>query len=79
MLDNLGEGMLTAKSKRKALDYLKELAESGAEMEISIRTFNTCARLFAVCEDDPDMSDDDVKSMIKEQMRNQSLRGGQKF
>ena len=79
MLDNLGEGMLTAKSKRKALDYLKDLAESGAEMEISIRTFNTCARLFAVCEDDPDMSDDDVKSMIKEQMRNQSLRGGQKF
>lgn len=79
MIDNLGDGLLSDESKRKALDYLKELADSGAEMEISIRTFNTCARLFAVCEDDPDMTDDDVKSMIKEQMKNQSLRGGQKF
>lgn len=79
MIDNLGDGLLSEESKRKALDYLKELADSGADMEISIRTFNTCARLFAVCEDDPDMTDDDVKSMIKEQMKNQSLRGGQKF
>ena len=43
------------------------------------KTANTCARLFAVCENDPDMSDEDVESMIKEQMKNQSLRGGQKF
>lgn len=79
MLDRLGGGLISDESKRKAVDYLKELAESGEAMEISIRTFNTCARLFEVCKDDPDMSDDDVKSMIKEQMKNQSLRGGQKF
>jgi hypothetical protein len=79
MIDNLGDGMISMAAKNKALDYLKELARSGADMEISIRTFNTCARLFAVCENDPDMTDDDVKSMIKEQMKNQSLRGGQKF
>jgi hypothetical protein len=79
MIDNLGDGMISMTAKNKALDYLKELARSGADMEISIRTFNTCARLFAVCENDPDMTDDDVKSMIKEQMKNQSLRGGQKF
>jgi DNA replication protein DnaC len=79
MLDKLGGGLISDESKRKAIDYLKELAESGEAMEISIRTFNTCARLFEVCKDDPDMSDDDVKSMIKEQMKNQSLRGGQKF
>jgi hypothetical protein len=79
MLDKLGGGLISDESKRKAVDYLKELAESGEAMEISIRTFNTCARLFEVCKDDPDMTDDDVKSMIKEQMKNQSLRGGQKF
>ena len=79
MIDSLGGGLISMRSKNKALDYLKELAHSGADMEISIRTFNTCARLFAVCENDPDMSDEDVESMIKEQMKNQSLRGGQKF
>lgn len=79
MIEKLGGGVISMAAKTKALDYLKELAESGEAMEISIRTFNTCARLFAVCEDDPDMTDDDVKSMIKEQMKNQSLRGGQKF
>ena len=76
---SIGDDMVDSMSKNKALDYLKELAHSGADMEISIRTFNTCARLFAVCENDPDMSDEDVESMIKEQMKNQSLRGGQKF
>ena len=79
MIDNLGDGLISMRSKTKALNYLKSLAQSGAEMEISIRTFNTCARLFAVCENDPDMTDEDVESMIKEQMKNQSLRGGQKF
>lgn len=79
MIDNLGDGLISMRSKTKALNYLKALAQSGAEMEISIRTFNTCARLFAVCENDPDMTDEDVESMIKEQMKNQSLRGGQKF
>ena len=79
MIDTLGGNLISMRSKTKALNYLKELAHSGADMEISIRTFNTCARLFAVCENDPDMSDEDVESMIKEQMKNQSLRGGQKF
>ena len=79
IIDSLGGGIISMRSKTKALDYLKELAHSGADMEISVRTFNTCARLFAVCENDPDMSDEDVESMIKEQMKNQSLRGGQKF
>ena len=79
MIDNLGDGLISMRSKTKALNYLKSLAQSGAEMEISIRTFNTCARLFAVCENDPDMTDEDVESMNKEQMKNQSLRGGQKF
>lgn len=70
---------LTLTSKKKAYAYLQELAKSGQNMEISIRTFGTCARLFTVCEDDPDMSDDDVMLMIKEQMANQAIRGGKKY
>lgn len=70
---------LTMKSKSKALDYLKEMSEKGEQMEISIRTFTTCAKLFAVCEDDMDIFDDEVKAMIKEQMFNQYARGGKKF
>ena len=48
-------------------------------MEISIRSFATCARLFQVCEGDQDFTDDDAKSMIQEQMENAYRRGGKKF
>lgn len=65
---------LSSASKMKALDYLEELANSGSNMEISIRTFSICAKIFEASADDPDFSDNDAKSMIKEQMRLQSDR-----
>ena len=67
---------LSPASKMKAYDYLVDLADKGANMEISIRSFTTCARLFQVCEGDPDFNDDDAKSMIAEQMENQFKTGG---
>ena len=67
---------LSSASKMKAYDYLVDLADKGANMEISIRSFTTCARLFQVCEGDPDFNDDDAKSMIAEQMENQFKTGG---
>ena len=70
---------LTQSSKEKALNYLKELSAAGSKMEISVRSFTTCAKLFAVCEGDSEMSDEDVKSMIKEQTENMTMRGGSKF
>lgn len=70
---------LKSTAKIKAFDYLSEMAENGADMEISIRTFGTCARLFQICEDDPELDDEDARSMIKEQMLNMYLRGGKKF
>ena len=42
-------------------------------MEISIRTFVACAKLFEMGENNEDFSDDDVRSMIKEQMINMAL------
>ena len=70
---------LTAKAKTKAYDYLMELYENGQQMELSIRTFGLCATMFQANMDDPDFTDEDTKSMIKEQMFNQSLRGGKKY
>lgn len=70
---------LSSQTKMKAYDYLVEMAKKGSDMEISIRSFGTCARLFQVCEGDPDFTDDDAKSMIAEQMENAYKRGGKKF
>lgn len=70
---------LTAKAKTKAYDYLMELYENGQQMELSIRTFGLCATMFQANMDDPEFTDEDTKSMIKEQMFNQSLRGGKKY
>lgn len=70
---------LSSQAKMKAYQYLTDMSENGDAMEISIRSFTTCARLFQVCEGDPDFSDDDARSMIKEQMALQYARGGRKF
>lgn len=65
---------LSAKSKEKAYDYLVELSKTDTDMEISIRTFGICAKIFETAADDNDFTDDDAKSMIKEQMKLQSQR-----
>ena len=70
---------LSSQAKMKAYQYLTDMSENGDAMEISIRSFTTCARLFQVCEGDPDFNDDDARSMIKEQMALQYARGGRKF
>ena len=70
---------LSLKSKTKAFDYLTELAKNGTDMEISIRTFGICAKIYEACSDDPDFSDKDAQSMIKEQMELQSARRKGKY
>lgn len=65
---------LTSKSKIKALDYLTELSNSDAEMEVSMRTFGICAKIFETASGDTDFDEDDAKAMIKEQMKLQARR-----
>lgn len=79
IMPNLDPEHLSLKSKTKAYDYLIELAKNGSDMEISIRTFGICAKIFEACSDDPDFSDDDAKSMIKEQMELQAERLKRKY
>ena len=75
----IGEGKLSSVAKIKAYDYLTELSEDGANMEVSIRSFITCARLCQMGEDNKDFTDDDIKSMIKDQVEHQAMRGGKKY
>ena len=70
---------LSAKAKMKAYDYLMELYEAKMLADLSIRTFGLCATMFQANMDDPDFTEEDTKSMIKEQMINQALRGGKKY
>jgi len=65
---------LSPKSKIKAYDYLVELLNKDAEMEVSIRTFGICAKIFEATSGDADFTEDDAKSMIREQMRLQASR-----
>lgn len=79
IMPGIGEGVLSPSAKMKAYDYLSELSKSGTSMEVSIRSFVTCARLFQMGADDPDFSDDNIKSMIKDQVEHQAMRGGKKY
>lgn len=72
--------LLSSKAKMKAYDYLSDIAEEGIDMEISVRSFTTCAKLFEMAYDsDYDTTEEQAMSMIKEQVLNQALRGGKHF
>jgi len=79
LLPKLSEGNLSNVAKLKAFDYLKKMAKNKSKMEISIRTFIICAKIFEACDNDDDFTDEDAQSMIEEQMKLQADRGGQKY
>ena len=74
LLPHIEPELLDAKSKIKSYRYLRKLDEQGSKMELSLRTFVLCAKIFKACEGDPDFTDDDAESMIEEQMRLQYAR-----
>ena len=65
---------LSSRSKIMAYDYLQEMASKQMDMEISIRTFAICAKIFETCVDDPDFTEEDARNMIAEQMTLQAAR-----
>lgn len=79
IMPGIGEGKLSSSAKMKAYDFLSELSSDGTKMEVSLRSFITCARLFQMGENNQDFSDDDIKSMIKDQVEHQAMRGGKKY
>lgn len=71
---------LSPKSKMQAYEYLTEMAEKGEDMEISIRTFAMCARIFQLTEyTENDLSIDEAKDMVAEQMWNNYKKSGKKY
>lgn len=70
----IGVGTVSTEAKERALEYLQELADKKAPVELSIRSFTLCAELYM--SDAPEKS---IKRMINEQMRLQFARGGRKY
>ena len=66
--------VLKPEAKEQAIDYLQSLADRGAPVELSIRSFTLCAGIMGSNADDRAK-----KRMITEQMKLQSLRGGHKY
>ena len=77
IMPNIESNRLSMTSKAKAMNYLEKLVEEGKPIEVSCRSFITCARIYENSEEDGDL--ELAEKMIAEQMRNQSLRGGHKF
>lgn len=74
------EGRLRSTAKIKAFDYLSDLADKGSKMEVSIRSFVTSARLFQMQQEDSEnFTDEQIKSMIKDQVTNQAIKSGKKY
>ena len=68
---------ISMSSKAKAMNYLEKLVEDKKPIEVSIRSFITCARIYENAENDDELAL--AEKMIAEQMRNSSLRGGKKY
>lgn len=70
---------LSEASKMKAYKYLSQLVNEDAEMEVSLRTFGICARIYEACSDTDVYDESSVESMISEQMKLQAQRGGKQY
>ena len=66
--------VLLPESKDEAINYIRQLAESGGPVEISIRTFTMCAKMFQ--SDAPRQA---IERRIREQLKLKFLRGGRKY
>ena len=73
LVPTMDSAHLSMKSKMKAFDYIANLVAAKAKIDISIRMFVTCSKLYENQISMGDVTDDDVKSMIKEQLENQAL------
>lgn len=79
LMPDIESGILDPKSKLKSFKYLQELNKKGSDMELSLRTFVLCAKIFKACDGDDTFTDEDAQSMIEEQMKLQYARGGHKY
>ena len=80
LLPKIDENVISKAAKLKAYDYIEELAgKKGNDIEISIRTFQICAKLFDAQRLDDELTNEEVEEMIAEQLSLQAKRGGKKY
>ena len=79
LLPAIDKEHLSMEAKQKAYDYMVEMVNQKDKMEVSIRTFGICAKIYESCLNDPDFSEEEAKGMIKEQLKLQADRGGNKY
>lgn len=80
LMPDIEPAKLSMKAKIRAFDYLKELADdTSVDMEISMRTFVLCSQMYQSQERDSNCDDDLIRSMIKEQMKQQASRNKNKY
>lgn len=77
IMPNIEPNKLSMKSKEKAMDFLNRIVEEGKPIEVSIRSFITCARIYENAEDDEELAL--CEKMIAEQMRNMAAKKGKHF
>lgn len=77
LMPNIEPEHLSMSSKAKAMNFLEKLVEDKEPIEVSIRSFITCSRIYENAEDEEELKL--CEKMIREQMKNQSLRGGKKW
>lgn len=77
IMPNIESNHLSMTSKAKAMNYLEKLVEEGKPIEVSCRSFITCAKIYENAEDDEALQL--AEKMIAEQMRNSVMRGGSKY
>ena len=80
LIPSISPDLYSEKAKNQAYEYLEELNKKGSEMELSIRTFVLCTKIFEACSEDDEFNEEDAKSMIEEQMKLQYARSrGEKY
>lgn len=77
LMPKLEPNKLSMGAKEKAMTYLENIVKDGKQIEVSIRSFLTCARLYENAEDQEELKL--AENMIAEQLRNQAMRGGKHF
>ena len=77
LMPNIEPEHLSMSSKAKAMNFLEKVVEDKEPIEVSIRSFITCSRIYENAEDEEELKL--CEKMIREQMKNQSLRGGRKY
>lgn len=68
---------LSMAAKTKAYNVMNKMIEEKLQFEVSIRSFVICSRIYETAETEEE--EELAESMIKEQLRNQAIRGGKHF